>query len=172
MAQTEAPAKSKPKRTSKRKAVEEHARSYVEAIGRRDVKALGDHWSEDGVEDLVPIGVLRGREEVMEFFRGVFAAMPDAETRVLRVVAGESSAAVEWRMTGTFSGDQFQGVDATGKAIDDGLIVGNTAYYDGMAFARQFGLMPPMDSGAERAMKSAFNAITKARKMIAERTGS
>ena len=182
MAQTEAPAKSKPKRTSKRKAVEEHARSYFDAIGRRDVKALGDHWSEDGVEDLVPIGVLRGREEVMEFFRGVFAAMPDAETRVLRVVAGESSAAVEWRMTGTFSGDQFQGVDATGKAIDvrgldlmeieDGLIVGNTAYYDGMAFARQFGLMPPMDSGAERAMKSAFNAITKARKMIDERTGS
>ena len=71
-----APAKDKPKRTSKRKAVEQHVRSYVEAIGRRDVKALGDHWSEDGVEDLVPIGVLRGREEVKEFFRGVFAAMP------------------------------------------------------------------------------------------------
>jgi hypothetical protein len=31
--------------------------------------------------------------------------------------------------------------------------------------------MPPMDSGAERAMKSAFNAMTKARRMISERTG-
>jgi steroid delta-isomerase-like uncharacterized protein len=179
MAETEAPAK--PKRSTQRKAVEEHVRSYVEAIGRRDVPALGRHWSEDGVEDLVPIGILRGRAEVEEFFRGVFAAMPDAETRVVRVVAGESSAAVEWRMTGTFTGEPFQGIEATGKPIDvrgldfiemdDGLIVSNTAYYDAMAFARQLGMMPALDSGAERAMKNAFNALTKARRMISERTG-
>jgi limonene-1,2-epoxide hydrolase len=163
--ETEAPAK--PKRVSRRKAVEQHVRSYVEAIGRRDVDGLGEHWSPDGVEDLVPIGILRGREEVKDFFREVFAAMPDAETRVLRVVAGETSAAVEWRMTGTFTGAQFQGVDPTGKPIDvRGLD------FDQMEFARQLGMMPPMDSGAERAMKSAFNTITKARRMIAERTGT
>ena len=166
----------------KRKAVEQHVRSYVDAIGRRDVEALGAHWSEDGVEDLVPIGILRGREEIKDFFRGVFAAMPNAETTCLRVVAAENSAAVEWRMTGTFDGQPFQGVDPTGRPIDvrgldlieieEGLIVSNTAYYDGMAFARQVGMMPPMDSGAERAMKSAFNAITKARRMISDRTGS
>jgi steroid delta-isomerase-like uncharacterized protein len=179
--ETEAPAKSKPKRLSRRKAVEQHVRSYVEAIGRRDVEALGAHWSEDGVEDLVPIGILRGREEIENFFRGVFAAMPNAETTCLRVVAAETSAAVEWRMTGSFDGEPFQGVDPTGKPIDvrgldlieieDGLIARNTAYYDNMAYARQVGLMPPMDSGAERAMKSAFNAMTKARRMISERTG-
>ena len=179
MARTEAAAK--PKRISRRKAVEQHVSSYIEAIGRRDVNDLGEHWSVDGVEDLVPIGILRGRDEVKEFFRGVFAAMPDAETRLLRVVAGETSAAVEWRMTGTFTGEPFQGVEATGKAIDvrgldfieieDGLIVSNTAYFDQMDFARQLGMMPPMDSGAERAMKSAFNAVTKARRMISERTG-
>jgi steroid delta-isomerase-like uncharacterized protein len=179
--ESQAEAKSKPKRSSQRKAVEAHVRSYVEAIGRRDVEGLGAHWSEDGVEDLVPIGILRGREEVKDFFRGVFAAMPNAETTCVRVVAAEDSAAVEWRMTGTFDGEPFQGIDTTGKPIDvrgldliemkDGLIVSNTAYYDGMAFARQVGMMPPMDSGAERAMKSAFNAITKARRMISERTG-
>jgi steroid delta-isomerase-like uncharacterized protein len=179
MAETQAPAK--PKRSSKRKAVEEHARSYVEAIGRRDVHALGEHWSEDGVEDLVPIGILRGREEVRDFFRGVFAAMPDAQTRLVRVLPGESSAAVEWRMTGTFTGEPFQGIEATGRPIDvrgldfieieDGSIVSNTAYFDQMDFARQVGMMPPMDSGAERAMKSAFNALTKARRRISERTG-
>jgi steroid delta-isomerase-like uncharacterized protein len=179
--ETEAPAKPKQKRLSRRKAVEQHVRSYVEAIGRRDVEALGAHWSEDGVEDLVPIGILRGREEIKDFFRGVFAAMPNAETTCLRVVAAETSAAVEWRMTGTFDGEPFQGVDPTGKPIDvrgldlieieDGLIVRNTAYYDNMAYARQVGLMPPMDSGAERAMKSAFNAMTRARRLIADRTG-
>ena len=173
--------RAKPKRVSRRKAVEQHARSYIDAIGRRDVEALGAHWSEDGVEDLVPIGILRGREEVKDFFRSVFAAMPDAETTCLRVVAAETSAAVEWRMTGTFDGEPFQGVDPTGKPIDvrgldlieieDGQIVSNTAYFDNMDFARQVGLMPPMDSGAERAMKSAFNAITKARRAISDRTG-
>jgi steroid delta-isomerase-like uncharacterized protein len=177
----ETEAAAKPKRSSKRKAVEEHVRSYLDAIGRRDVDALGAHWSEDGVEDLIPIGILRGREEVKDFFRGVFAAMPNAETTCLRVVAGETSAAVEWRMTGTFDGEPFQGVDSTGRPLDvrgldlieieDGLIVSNTAYYDGMAFARQVGLMPPMDSGAERAMKNAFNTFTKARRMISDRTG-
>jgi steroid delta-isomerase-like uncharacterized protein len=179
--ETEAEAKPKQKRLSRRKAVEQHVRSYLEAIGRRDVEALGAHWSEDGVEDLVPVGILRGREEVRDFFRSVFAAMPNAETTCLRVVAAETSAAVEWRMTGTFDGEPFQGVDPTGKPIDvrgldlieieDGLIVTNTAYYDNMAYARQVGLLPPMESGAERAMKSAFNTITKARRMISDRTG-
>jgi hypothetical protein len=41
-----------------------------------------------------------------------------------------------------------------------------------MSFARQVGMMPPLDSGAERAVKGAFNAVTKLRKAVAERTGS
>ena len=47
----------------------------------------------------------------------------------------------------------------------------NTAYYDGASFARQVGMLPPEGSGAERTMKSAFNAVTKVRKAVAERTG-
>jgi steroid delta-isomerase-like uncharacterized protein len=177
--ENDAPAK--PKRVTKRKAVEQHARSYFDALGRRDVDAVGEHWREDGVEDLVPIGMLRGRQEIKDFFSSVFAAMPDAETTLVRVVAGEQLAAVEWRMSGTFRGAQFQGIDPTGKPVEvrgmdmleikDGEILSNTAYYDGMAFARQVGMFPPQDSGAERAMKGAFNALTKARKAITERTG-
>ena len=162
------------------KAVEAHVTGYFAALGSRDVRALGEHWSEDGVNEIVPIGVLRGRGEVEDFFRGLFAAMPDLETTVVRVVPGDRLAAVEWRMSGTFTGEPFQGIDPTGKAVEmrgldlfeveDDLIVGNTAYYDGAEFARQVGLMPPQDSGAERALKSAFNAVTKVRKAVAERT--
>jgi steroid delta-isomerase-like uncharacterized protein len=179
-AESEAPA-AKPKRVSKRKAVEQHARSYLDAIASRDVEAIGAHWREDGVEDLVPIGPLRGREEIKNFFRDTFAAMPDAETKLVRVVADDRHAAVEWRMTGVFNGAPFQGIDPTGKVMDvrgldvmeiqDGEIVSNTAYFDNMAFARQIGMMPAQDSSAERAMKSAFNALTKARRAIAERSG-
>ena len=179
-AESEAPA-AKPKRVSKRKAVEQHARSYLDAIASRDVEAIGAHWREDGVEDLVPLGPLRGRAEIKDFFRDTFAAMPDAETKLVRVVADDRHAAVEWRMTGVFNGAPFQGIDPTGKVMDvrgldmmeieDGEIVSNTAYFDNMAFARQIGMMPAQDSGAERAMKSAFNALTKARRAIAERSG-
>jgi steroid delta-isomerase-like uncharacterized protein len=177
---TEAPpAEPKPqrRRITRRKAVETHARSYFDAIARRDLQAMVEHWREDGVDDIVPLAPLRGHSEISAFFQELFAAMPDVEMTVSRVVAGEREAAVEWRATGNFTGEPFQGIDATDKRIElrgldlleieDGKIVGNTAYYDGMAFARQIGLMPSQESSAENAMKSAFNAATRARRAVA-----
>jgi steroid delta-isomerase-like uncharacterized protein len=174
------PAAAKPRRAriTKRKANENHARSYFEAIARRDVDGMLEHWQEDGVVDLVPIGILRGREQIGEFFRELFAAFPDSEMTVTRVAADQNDVAVEWRMSAHFTGEPFQGVEATGRAIElrgidmieiaDGKNVTNTAYYDGMAFARGAGLLPPQDSGAERAVKSAVNAATRLRRAVAE----
>jgi steroid delta-isomerase-like uncharacterized protein len=166
------------RRITRRKAIEERARSYFDAIANRDTSAMAAHWRDDGVSDFVPLGVLRGTDEIVAFFRELFQAVPDLETTVTRVVAGETQAAVEWRMTGHFTGGPFQGVDPTGRRVDmrgfdlleieDGQIVGNTAYYDGMTFARQIGLMPPENSSAENAMKSAFNAATKVRRAVAD----
>jgi steroid delta-isomerase-like uncharacterized protein len=126
--------------------------------------------------------MLRGPREIESFFRETFAAVPDAETSVGRVIAGDGQVAVEWRMEGHFTGTPFQGIEPTGKRIEvrgfdlleieDGKIRSNTAYYDGAAFARQVGMLPAQDSGAERAMKTAFNSITKARRAIAQRGGS
>jgi steroid delta-isomerase-like uncharacterized protein len=175
---TEAGDKQRRPRITKRKANETHARSYFEAVGRRDVDAMLEHWQEDGVVDLVPIGILRGREQIGEFFRELFAALPDCETTVTRVAADQSQVAIEWRMSAHFTGEPFQGVEATGRPIElrgidlieiaDGKNVTNTAYYDGMAFARGAGLLPAQDSGAERAMKSAVNAATRLRRAVAE----
>ncbi|MGH2824634.1 MAG: ester cyclase [Thermoleophilaceae bacterium] len=176
----EAAAEAKPqrRRITRRKAVEAHARSYFDAIANRDTSAMAGHWTEDGVDDLVPLGPLRGRGEITAFFSELFAAVPDLETTVTRVVAGERQAAVEWRMTGHFTGGPFQGVDATGRRVDmrgrdlleivDGSSVANTAYYDGRTFARQIGLMPARDSSAELAMKNAFNATTRVRRAVAD----
>jgi steroid delta-isomerase-like uncharacterized protein len=180
--QPEEPSEAKPtkRRTPKRKVVEQHVRSMFDALARRDAEGVGEHWREDGVDDIVPIGVFRGRQAIVDFWRETFAAVPDLETTVTRVVAGETQAAVEWRMSGNFTGASFQGIDPTGKRIElrgldlfeleDGEIVSNTAYYDGASFARQVGMLPPEGSGAERTMKSAFNAVTKVRKAVAERT--
>ena len=182
-AEPQEPAETKParRRPPKRKLVEEHVRSMFDAIARRDPEAVAEHWREDAVDDIVPIGVLRGRQAVADFWRETFAAVPDLEMTVTRVVAGETQAAVEWRLSGNFTGGPFQGIDPTGKRIElrgldlfeleDGEIVSNTAYYDGASFARQVGMLPPEGSGAERTMRSAFNAVTKVRKAVAERTG-
>jgi hypothetical protein len=52
--------------------------------------------------------------------------------------------------------------------IADGKNVTNTAYYDGMAFARGVGLLPAQDSGAERAIKGAVNAATRMKRVVAD----
>lgn len=183
MAETEtATPKEKPKRKPpRRKQVEETARRYFAALQARDAKAMAACWSEDGIEDIVPLRVMRGPEEVREFFAGLFSAMPDAETTVHNVVASERQAAVEWRTVGTFTGTPFEGVEATGGRvelrgldlleIEDGRILKNTAYYDGAAFMRQLGMLPPQDSGPERAIKTAFNTVNKVKRTVAEKRG-
>ena len=169
------------RRITKRKAVESHIRNHFEAIANHDLQAVAAGWREDGVEELVPTGVLRGREVIIRNLADMFAAAPDMETTVTNLIAGDKQAAAEWRMQGTFNGAAYQGIEPTGKPIEirgfelfeleDGLIASTTVYYDGMTFGRQIGMLPPLDSGAERAMKGAFNAVTKVRRAIDERRG-
>jgi steroid delta-isomerase-like uncharacterized protein len=169
------------RRITKRKAVEAQLRKHFEAIANHDLEAVADGWREDGVEDLVPTGVLRGRDAIIRNLADLFAAVPDLETTVTRIVVDEKQGAVEWRMKGTFNGAAYQGIEPTAKPveirgfelfeIEDGLIASTTAYYDGASFARQVGMLPPQESGAERAMLGAFNAVTKLRRAIDDRRG-
>jgi steroid delta-isomerase-like uncharacterized protein len=157
---------------------EQVARSYFKAIGARDLEAAVGHWHPDGVEDVVPLRVYRGSAEIRSFLRSLMEAMPDLEMVPSRVTAGDRVAVVEWRMTGTFNGAQFEGIDPTGAhmesrgadclEVEDGLLVRNTAYYDGAEFARAIGLMPRRDSGAERALTTAFNGATRVRTLVRE----
>ena len=174
-------AKPQRKRITRRKAVEEKVRAYFEAMDNRDPEGMASYWSEEGVEDIVPVGVVRGRDELREYFHSMFAAMPDARTTVTRLIAGEQSCAVEWRLEGTLSGAPFMGIDPTDKHVEirgfdlfeleNENLVSNTAYFDGMGFARQIGMLPPDGSGTDRAMRSAFNTVTKLRRAVAERRG-
>jgi steroid delta-isomerase-like uncharacterized protein len=178
-AEVKSEAKPQRKRITRRKAVEEKVRSYFEAMDARDANAMAAHWREDGVEDVVPVGLMRGRDELRDFFASMFAAMPDARTTVTRLIAGEQSCAVEWRLEGTFDGAPYMGLEPTGNHVEirgldlleleEGELVSNTAYFDGAGFARQIGMLPADGSGADRAMKGAFNAVTKLRRAVAER---
>jgi steroid delta-isomerase-like uncharacterized protein len=178
-AEVKAEEKPQRKRITRRKAVEQTVRSYFEAMDNRDADAMAAHWREDGVEDIVAVGVLRGRDELRDYFKSMFAGMPDARTTVTRLVAGEQSCAVEFRIEATMEGAPFMGIEPSGKHIEirgmdlfeleDGKLVSNTSYFDGTSIARQIGMLPADGSGADRAMKSAFNAVTKLRRAVEER---
>jgi steroid delta-isomerase-like uncharacterized protein len=154
----------------------EVARSYFETLARRDAAAASEHFAPEGIDDVVPVGVLRGPAEVKAFFDATFAAFPDFTFTIERVVAEGKFASVEWRASGTHSGAPFQGLEATGKRVEirgcdvaeveDGKIVRNTGYYDAAEVARALGAMPARDSGAEKAMVAAFNAVTKIRSRL------
>src|SRR6185503_19038863 len=161
------------KRKTKAKLTEEHALSYFEAVRARDLDAMMAHLDDEVIEDITPVGILRGTGEARGFFAQLFAAFPDFEFTVEQCTATAQTAAVQWRATGSFTGAPFQGIEPTGRRIEirgcdcveveDGKITRNTAYYDGAAFARGLGLLPQTGSGGEKAMLAAFNAVTKVR---------
>lgn len=159
---------------------EEAARASFDALIAHDVDGLLTYWHPEGVQDWVALGVFRGHEEIRELFEGILAATPDFELIVESVVADDRRCAIQWRSRATHTGAPFMGIEPTGRAIElrgvdvmeveDGLVVKNTVYYDGAAYARGLGMLPPQDSGAERAMITAFNGYTRLRRAIAERT--
>jgi steroid delta-isomerase-like uncharacterized protein len=164
---------------TKARTAEEVARDSFEAFKARDLDTAVSYWSEDGVEEVIPVGILRGRDEIRENIRATYAGAPDLEVMLERVVADEGHAVIQWRGSGTFTGEPFNGIEPNGRRIEmrvvelmeveDGQIVRNTIYYDGAGFARQIGMMPEQESGAEKAMIAGFNALTKARKAIEKR---
>jgi steroid delta-isomerase-like uncharacterized protein len=174
-----APAKPRAQPRTKSKRNEKAAREMFDALAARDLERLASYWDDETIEDIVPVGIYRGREEIRGFFRELLTAFPDFEITVDRVVADAGTAAVGWRATGTFTGGPFLDIEPNGKRvemrgcdlmeIEEGKLRRNTVFYDGAGFARDLGLLPPRESGAERAMFSAFNTVTKVRAAVRER---
>lgn len=123
---------------------------------------------DDYADDFVAVGQFRGRDAVRDFFAEMFAAFPDFDFTVDRVVADDDAVAVKWHANATFTGGRFQGIEPTGKRVlirgcdffevEDGWIRRNTVFYDGASFARQIGMLPAKDSLADRMMLRLFNA--------------
>ena len=139
-------------RITKRKAVEEKVRSYFGAMDDATPDAMVAHWREDGVEDIVAVGVLRGRDELAATSP---LCSPRCPTRARPSRARGRRRELRGRVAhrGNLDGEPFMGIEPTGKHIEirgidlfelkDGEIVSNTAYFDGMSVARQIGMLPP-----------------------------
>lgn len=152
--------------------VEQLARDYFARVTARDPDGMMEFWVPGKGADIHGIAKLVAPDSYRAWFTNFFSAVPDLRFEVEEVVADESRAAVRWRARGTFDGTgRLEGFDPNGAEIElvgldlltfeNGKLVDNQAYTNGMELARQLGAMPPQGSRAEKAMAGAFNLKTK-----------
>ena len=161
--------------TATRSPVEIARHIFEDVLNRRDADALRPYWADDLVEEL-PTGTARGPDEMAQYFAETFAALPDFQITPEKIAGEDDTVFVKWRLNATFTGNQWQGIEATGDRIElrgidcftfrGGQIVRNEVVFDQMSFGRQIGMMPAQDSVGERGMKSVFNARTKLKRRL------
>jgi steroid delta-isomerase-like uncharacterized protein len=146
----------------------------------RDLSDPYRYWTDDSVDHfLAPGRTVRGAQALAQWFRDLFAAVPDWTLEIENTVDdGDRQVVVQWHATGTLSGETpFLGIEPNGRSIDlrgvdvirldaDGKVDTNTVYYDGAEYARQIGMLPRRDSAADRAMLAAFNAGSRLRRRL------
>jgi glyoxylase-like metal-dependent hydrolase (beta-lactamase superfamily II)/ketosteroid isomerase-like protein len=154
------------------------ARDYFAALGRRDLDAAANHLAPDLRGVMHGLAELDGPRAVREFFAELFAALPDWTIEVRRTAAEGDTVAVHWRITGTFTGAPWHGLEANGARLDfqgadvitvrEGRIAANDAFADGLSAYRQLGVLPPAGSATEARVTSALNRASK----VARRAGA
>jgi glyoxylase-like metal-dependent hydrolase (beta-lactamase superfamily II) len=145
---------------------------YFAALGRRDVEGMVACWAPGGRDFIRGQADLTAPDGVREYFSGLFAAVPDLEVRVVATTVEDPRVCVRWEARGTFAGAPLLGIEPTGarmalEGIDEltisgGLIQGNNAFTDGLAFARQAGVLPAEGTKADARLTRAVNARTRA----------
>jgi steroid delta-isomerase-like uncharacterized protein len=159
----------------------QRAREIFSAIfDERDLSDPYRYWTDDSVDHFLAAGKsVRGAEALAQWFRDLFAAVPDWKLEVENTIDdGDRQVVVQWHATGTFNGESgFLGIEPTGRPLEvrgvdvirldeNDKVVTNTVYYDGAEFARQIGMLPARDSAADKAMLGAFNGATKLKKRL------
>ena len=83
---------------------------FNKVLNQRNADALPEYWTEDIVEHF-PSGTCRGRDEVRNYFAGLFAAVPDFHIHAEKIVGEGETVFVRWRATGTFTGAPWMGIE-------------------------------------------------------------
>jgi steroid delta-isomerase-like uncharacterized protein len=160
--------------TARTQSPTEVAQAIFDALSKQQIDDAMAYVAEDAVDDFVAIGRFEGKAAIRRFFEELVTAFPTFEMTVERVVGDDSTAVVQWRASGDFTGGPFQGVEPTGRHVEirgvdlmeisNASVRHNTIYYDGAAFARQVGILPAAGTTMDRAVLKTFNAATRVRK--------
>lgn len=155
-------------------------KAAVAALNAHDTAAITSFWAPNG-EERFPDAVCHGHVEIARYFQGVFDAIPDLRVEPEAFAVDGDSVFMRSVLTGTHTGGVFKGIAPTGRrlkipAIDhftvrDGKLVSNFVVFDQMEMGRQLGLLPPEDSVADKALKTAFNGVTEIRRRLASTRG-
>lgn len=121
----------------------EHAR----AENRRELERLIATLHDDCHYEVIPLGQhWRGKDEVREFYRGLWQAIPNVKLNLLNRVDADDCIVEESEVYGRMENPLF-GVEASGRdlryrvviffPVRDGLFTGERVYFDVADFARQ-----------------------------------
>jgi steroid delta-isomerase-like uncharacterized protein len=121
----------------------EHAR----AENRRELERLIATLHEDCEYEVVPLGQRwHGKDEVREFYRGLWRGIPDVKLTLLNRIDAEDCIVEESEVFGRMDGPLF-GIEPSGRElryrvviffpVRDGLFTGERVYFDVAVFARQ-----------------------------------
>ncbi len=157
------------------------ALASVEGAIARDPLRIVEHGDpETFTDDVLAIGELTGRGQVRDFFAEMFAAFPDFEFTIERVVAEDDAVAVKWHAEATFAGTRFQGIEPTGNRvlirgcdffeIEDDWIRRNTIYYDGRRSPAKSACSPTRTPFADHAIVRLFNGKVRLTRRFLRRT--
>ena len=159
------------------KTAREVVTEYFDALNEHDLDRATATWKPGSLDRIDGFDDLVAPDGIRDYFGNFFAAVPDFHFEELSYIAEGDAVAVHWHMRGTFSGTaKFQGFTPNGKElemhgtdvfqVEDGKIISNHAYTNGLVFARQIGAFPPAGSAGERAMATMFNVKTALAKRL------
>ena len=127
---------------------------HVLAENRRSIEGLLETLCSDPIYKIMATNVTyKGREQVAQFYTGLFDGVPDATFELINSFVGEEGVVEESILRGTHRGLLF-GIPATGREIAlpltivfpilGGEIMGERLYFDLATLARQLGV--PIDT--------------------------
>lgn len=121
-----------------------------------DLKVIGELFAEDAVAVTPDEGELHGRDDIVEYWRQMTEAVPDARFESLHayetgdtaidegVYSGRNTGPIQLPDGGTLPGTgkeiRIRGVDIA--TVKDGRITDYRLYFDEMEFLGQLGLLP------------------------------
>jgi predicted ester cyclase len=116
----------------------------------------------------------RGAEEILTFWDGVLAAVPDLTLTIQATAEQDDTVFVRWTLTGTHSGAPWAGVGPTGARLDldgvdqatvvDGKVAAHFVIVDRVQLARQAGLVPARGSRLDVAVRRGMDLLTRVRR--------
>ncbi len=128
------------------------ARRLYDLLNAGDVDGFGDLLADDFIEHEELPGLAPSKDGVKTFFRMQIAAFPDLRMDVQDVISDDAKVVARVRYSGTQQGE-FQGMPATGKAVDiqlidifvfdgDGRVSEHWGVLDQLTMLQQLGVVP------------------------------